>query len=124
VGTRALARLALCSGDDTFFVIAERLVELASALIASHPSAVVDLVLAAEYVTRGVEVVVPGPPNDLSEHVRSLSMSNAVLVTGEGPSPLLEGRRAGLAYVCRRGVCLAPASDVEQLRQRLLEARD
>ena len=124
VGTRALARLALCSGDDSWLFVAERLVDLGAPLLEQHPSAVVDLVLAGAYVTRGVEVVVPGEPNDLSEHVRSLSMSNAVLVTGDGPSPLFEGRHSGYAYVCRRGVCQLPASTVEELEQRLDEVRD
>jgi uncharacterized protein YyaL (SSP411 family) len=51
-------------------------------------------------------------------------MSNAVLVTGDGPSPLFEGRHSGYAYVCRRGVCQLPASTVEELEQRLDEVRD
>ncbi|MFZ1062302.1 MAG: thioredoxin domain-containing protein [Acidimicrobiales bacterium] len=123
VGARALARLSLLSGDETFLFVAERLVEIASPLLVSHPTAVVDLVLAAQYVFDGVQVVVPGAANSLSEHVRSLSMPNLALVTGDGPSPLLEGRRAGLAYVCRRGVCRLPATTVEELGERLAEVR-
>jgi len=121
IGTRALARLALLSGDDTYLFVAERLLEIAIPLLNAHPTAVVDLVLAAAYVVEGIEVVVPGASNTLSEHVRSLSMPNVVLVTGNGPSPLLEGRRAGLAYVCRRGVCRLPATSVEELDERLAE---
>jgi uncharacterized protein YyaL (SSP411 family) len=124
VGTRALARLALASGNDNYLVFAERLVALASSLLVAHPNAVVDLVLAANYVVNGVEVVVPGDANELSDHVRSLSMSNTVLVTGKGPSPLFEGRHAGLAYVCRRGVCQLPASTIGELNERLAEVRD
>ena len=123
VGARALARLSLCSGDDTFLFVAERLVELATPLLLAHPIAVVDLVLAAHYVTNGVEVVVPGAANELSEHVRSLSMSNAVLVTGDGPSTLFEDRRDGFAYVCRRGVCTLPARTVTELDERLADVR-
>ena len=124
VGTRALARLALCSGEDPFLVVAQRLVAVAAPLLAAHPKAVVDLVLAAGFATDGIEVVVPGASNELSEHVRSLSMSHAVLVTGDGPSALFEGRSAGLAYVCRRGVCRLPASTVIELDARLAEVLD
>jgi hypothetical protein len=124
VGTRALARLALCSGEDPFLVVAQRLVAVAAPLLVAHPKAVVDLVLAAGFATDGIEVVVPGASNELSEHVRSLSMSHAVLVTGDGPSALFEGRSAGLAYVCRRGVCRLPASTVIELDARLAEVLD
>jgi len=123
VGCRALARLALASGDERYLFVAERLVELAAPLATSHPDAVVDLVLAAEYVLDGVEVVIPGPANPLSDHVRSLSMPNAVLVTGNGSSVLLKDREEGLAYVCRRGVCQLPARDLAELDDRLAELR-
>jgi uncharacterized protein YyaL (SSP411 family) len=121
VGCRALARLALASGDERFLFVAERLVELAAPLAISHPDAVVDLVLAAAYVLDGVEIVIPGAANHLSDHVRSLSMSNAVLVTGNGSTVLLEGREEGLAYVCRRGVCQLPARNLGELNDRLAE---
>ena len=83
--------------------------------------AVVDLVLAASYVNDGVEIVIPGAANELSEHVRSLSMPNTVLVTGNGTSVLLEDREEGVAYVCRRGVCQLPAHDVKTLDDQLAE---
>jgi hypothetical protein len=60
----------------------------------------------------------------LREHVRSLSMSNAVLVTGPGSSPLLTDREPGLAYVYQRGVCQVPARNVQELDERLIEVRD
>jgi uncharacterized protein YyaL (SSP411 family) len=124
VGCRALARLALCTGEQSYLFVAERLLELARPLMSRHPSAVVDLVIAAPYVLNGVEIVIPGDSNELSEHVRSLSMSNAVLITGRGSSPLLDKREVGLAYVCRRGVCQLPARSVAELEQRLLEVGD
>jgi uncharacterized protein YyaL (SSP411 family) len=115
VCTRALARLALCEGTTAPLVIAQRLVELAGSLLVSHPGAVVDLVEAAGYALEGIEVVVPGDANPLSNHVRSMAMSRTVLVTGTGHSPLLQGRRDGWAYVCRAGVCELPVTDVETL---------
>ncbi len=119
IATRALARLALSDGSTVFLVIAQRLVEIAGSLIVSHPSAVVDLVEAAGFAIDGVEVVIPGEPNELSNHLRSKAMSRAVLVTGVGSSPLLTGRSPGLAYVCHAGVCELPVSSVDALDAEL-----
>jgi uncharacterized protein YyaL (SSP411 family) len=119
VGTRALARLALCTGDNDLLSVAQRLVTLAGPLIANHPGAVPDLVEAAGFALDGVEIVIPGDSGLLVEHVRSLPMSRTVLITGTGPSALLAGRTPGLAYVCRGGVCQLPVSSVEDLDNRL-----
>jgi uncharacterized protein YyaL (SSP411 family) len=115
VACRALARLALCRGDAELLVVAQRLVALAGSLLVQHPSAVPDLVEAAGFALEGVEIVVPGPENDLTRHVRARLLRRAVLVTGAGSSPLLAERRAGLAYVCRGGVCRLPVADVDEL---------
>ena len=48
-------------------------------------------------------------------------MLRGVLITGDGPSPLLEGRQPGLAYVCEHGVCQRPVDSVSELLN-LLEA--
>jgi hypothetical protein len=122
VATRALARLALCRADQDLLCVPERLVELGSELIATHPQAVVDLVEAATF-TSGVEVVIPGVANALSEHVRSLPMLRGVLITGSGLSPLLRGRREGLAYVCHQGWCERPVDNVDALSELLEGAR-
>jgi uncharacterized protein YyaL (SSP411 family) len=114
VATRALARLALCRADQDLLCVPERLVELGAELIATHPRAVVDLVEAASF-TSGVEVVIPGVANALSDHVRSLPMLRGVLITGSGLSPLLRGRREGLAYVCHQGWCERPVDSVDEL---------
>jgi uncharacterized protein YyaL (SSP411 family) len=119
IATRALARLALSDGSTVFLVIAQRLVEIAGSLIVSHPSAVVDLVEAAGFAIEGVEVVIPGEPNELSDHLRSKAMSRAVLVSGLGSSPLLSGRSPGYAYVCHAGVCELPVSRVDDLDAEL-----
>jgi uncharacterized protein YyaL (SSP411 family) len=111
----------MCLDDDDLRCVSERLVSLATSLIEAHPGAVPDLLNAARFVREGIEIVVPGDANELSEHVRSLPMSHAVVVTGRGASPLLEGRHDGLAYVCQRGACRLPASTVEELKERLRE---
>ena len=114
VATRALARVALCRGDQNLMAIAERLVEIGAELLATHPRAVPDL-LAAAGLVNGLEVVIPGEPNMLSDHVRSLPMLRGVVITGSGSSPLLAGRQAGLAYVCTAGSCQRPVGTVEEL---------
>ncbi|MGA7834618.1 MAG: hypothetical protein WCA31_05370, partial [Acidimicrobiales bacterium] len=81
--------------------------------------AVVDLVAGAGYALEGVEVVVPGAPNELADHVRSMSMPRTVIITGTGGSPLLRGRETGLAYVCRGGICAMPVSSPAALDQDL-----
>jgi uncharacterized protein YyaL (SSP411 family) len=114
VATRALARVALCRGDQNLMAIAERLVEIGAELLATHPRAVPDLVAAAGLVN-GLEVVIPGESNMLSDHVRSLPMLRGVMITGSGSSPLLAGRQAGLAYVCTAGSCQRPVATVDEL---------
>ncbi|HQU00146.1 MAG TPA: thioredoxin domain-containing protein [Acidimicrobiales bacterium] len=119
VSTRALARLALCRGDQNLLAVAERLVELARTLIIQHPGAVPDLVAGAGYALEGIEVVIPGDANPLSDHVRSRAMIRTVLITGSGSSPLLAARRSGFAYVCRGGVCSMPVDNVLDLQGQL-----
>jgi uncharacterized protein YyaL (SSP411 family) len=122
VATRSLARLALCLGDSELLTVAQRLVDLAASLLISHPVAVPDLVAAAGYALEGVEIVIPGDRSELANHVRSKSMPRTVLITGVGRSPLLQGRREGLAYVCRGGVCRLPVDSVSALDAELKES--
>jgi uncharacterized protein YyaL (SSP411 family) len=119
VACRALARVALCTGDDAIMAVAQRLVELAASLLATHPGAVPDLLEAAGFALAGVEVVIPGETNELTRFERSAFMRRAVLVTGTGASVLLDDRRAGLAYVCRFGVCQLPVDSIATLVEQL-----
>ena len=119
VACRALARLALCTGDHETLVVAQRLVELAAPLLATHPGAVPDLLEAAGFALSGVEVVIPGEANALSLSMNSRFTPRAVLVTGTGSSPLLEHRHAGVAYVCRAGICQLPVESVTALDEQL-----
>ncbi len=123
VATRALARLGLIDERADLLGAAQRLVEVAGNLLTNHPTSVPDLVDAAGFALDGVEVVIPGPVSPLSGHLRLMSMPHAVLVTGSGSSPLLAGRKPGWAYVCRRGVCLAPVRTVDQLDDQLRSIR-
>ncbi len=119
ITTRSLARLALCQATTSLLVIAQRQVELAASLLVTHPNAVVDLVEAAGFALAGVQLVIPGDANELSNHVRSRAMFRTVLVTGSGESELLKGREAGYAYVCHAGVCDLPVSSVAALDAEL-----
>jgi uncharacterized protein len=119
VACRALARLALCTGDVATLVVAQRLVELAASLLAQHPGAVPDLLEAAGFALAGVEVVIPGETNALRAFMDSRFTRRAVLVTGTGASALLEGRHAGSAYVCEAGVCQLPVDTVTALAEQL-----
>jgi uncharacterized protein YyaL (SSP411 family) len=119
IACRGLARLALCTGDHETLVVAQRLVELAASLLATHPGAVPDLLEAAGFALSGVEVVIPGEANALSLSMNSRFTRRAVLVTGTGSSPLLEGRHTGAAYVCRAGVCQLPVGSVTALDEQL-----
>ncbi len=119
VTCRALARLALCSGDNEPLIVAERLAELGGTLITSSPIASPDLVLAAGFALEGVEIVVPGPADPLVNHLRSTFVPRAVLITGSGVSPLLRDRIVGSAYVCRGGVCRLPVSTIADLDAEL-----
>ncbi len=119
IACRGLARLALCTGDHETLVVAQRLVELAASLLATHPGAVPDLLEAAGFALSGVEVVIPGEANALSRSMTSRFTRRAVLVTGAGSSPLLESRHTGSAYVCRAGVCQLPVDSVAALDEQL-----
>ncbi len=121
LATRALARLALVDADLDRLCVAQRLVALASTLL-EHPLAVPDLVEAAGFALQGVEVAVPGAEGPLARHLRSVVVPRTVVITGEGRSPLLAGRSAGRAYVCRAGVCTAPVDDPVALDAALAEA--
>jgi uncharacterized protein YyaL (SSP411 family) len=115
VAAHALARFAMISGDDDALAVAERLVALGGELLARQPSVVADLARAYGVVATGREIVVPGARGELSAVVRDSFVPGSVLVTGTGRSPLLEGRLAGWAYVCRRRVCDAPVNEASEL---------
>ena len=119
VGCRALARLALVTGDAELLCVARRLVELGATLVANRPGAVPDLVDAAGFALEGLEIVIPGEPGRLVSHVRSMDVPRSVLVTGSGSSPLLRDREPGRAYVCRSGVCRLPVDSTAELDDEL-----
>ncbi len=121
IGLRAFARLGLVD-DPAFTELARDLAQSVTPLVTTHPRAVVDSVEASRWVDDAVEVVIPGERGELARHVRSMPMLRAILVTGQGSSSLLDDKAPGWAYVCRRGVCRHPVSDVGALTSALEEA--
>jgi uncharacterized protein len=120
--THALARLALAASDDGVNALAARLVALAGPLLDAEPHAAATLVAAACLLEEGVEVAVPGPAADLLAEARAALPPFGVLAFGAGPLPLLEGRRDGACYVCRRKVCDAPLTAAGSVAPALASA--
>ncbi len=124
IGAVALARLASLSGRDDLRDAAERLVGAGAVLLAEAPTAVPELQRAAELVSLGtVDVAVTGERPDLVAAAAARFEPRVVLVwqqAGEHDElPLLAGRPAGAAYVCRFGQCRLPAHSVEELTREL-----
>ena len=137
VAAVALARLGALAGNDEFAEAAARIVGALGATLSAAPSAFPELLLAATLLEHGpVEIVVTGERPDLLHAVRQRFLPGAVLAwrpvartapipSAQGPgfeSPLFEGRKDGLAYVCRRGACLAPVDNIDDLHRALDDA--
>ena len=86
-----------------------------------HPLACANSVAACELSAGGItEVVITGARPDLLAVTRARFEPTVVLAWGEPTSsPLWAGRDDGYGYVCRRYVCLAPATSPDELARRL-----
>ena len=117
----ALVRLAALTGDDRYRAAGEEVVDTLGPLAGTHPSAFAHLLAAVELVQAGVtEVVVAGERPDLVRVVQERWLPSTVLAWGERfDSPLWEGRRDGLAYVCRDFTCRQPVDSVDALAAEL-----
>ena len=111
----ALIRLAALTGDARYRNHADRILQLLGGVMPSAPTAFANGLAAVELRRRGIiEVVIPGHDRpDLVTGVQAAWSPDAVLAWGEEyDSPLWQGRRAGVAYVCRDAACLAPSTSV------------
>jgi len=130
VAAVALARLGALAADEGLTSAAERILHAVKAPLQAAPSAFAELLLAAVLLEDGpVEIVVTGERTDLVRAARKSFVPGAILawsspivqaVSAENgsssfESPLLSGREEGLAYICRRGACLAPVDSVDDL---------
>jgi uncharacterized protein YyaL (SSP411 family) len=117
----ALARLAALTGEARYAHHADRILQLVGAVIDQAPGAFSHALAAVVLRRFGIaEVAVVGDRPDLVAAVTARWRPEVVLAWGEPyPSPLWEGRRDGLAYVCRNYACEAPQDTPAGLRAQL-----
>ncbi|MEA2686784.1 MAG: uncharacterized protein QOE93_1979 [Actinomycetota bacterium] len=117
----ALLRLAALTGNDGYRERAEAILRLLAPVTEQHPSALTRTVAALDLASQPItEIAIVGDRPDLVAAVQRRYLPNAVLAWGDPyPSPLFEGRTAGLAYVCENYACKAPVSTVEDLLSQL-----
>jgi hypothetical protein len=121
VAASALARLGALSGLTRFV---ERSAETLSAMsgeLSDSPISHAHLVGAAQFIEHGLMEIVVGPGRvDLISEIMQRYLPEAVLAWGQPTqSPLWEGRGDARAYVCRAGICQAPAITVNELVQQI-----
>jgi uncharacterized protein YyaL (SSP411 family) len=125
VAATAFCRLGALTGDERRTDVAGAIVATAGDLPERAPTAVPQLLAAADLLASGtVEVVVPGArpqpaTRALVAEARRRFVPSLVLASGDVAAPLVEGREDGLAYVCRSGTCRLPSADVESLAREL-----
>jgi uncharacterized protein len=118
----ALARLALATSNADVLAVAERLVALGQPLLDAQPNAAATLVAAACLLEDGIEVAVPGPAGPTLAAARRAAPPFCVLVFGDGPLALLDGRDQGLCHLCRHSTCEAPVRAPGSVAAALREA--
>jgi hypothetical protein len=120
VAAVALSRLAALSGAEHYADAAARLVASGEAVIAESPTAVPELLRAADLVRAGtVDVAVTGDRTDLVRAAAARWHPRIVIAWAgagaEGAFPLLADRPDGHAYVCRYGECRLPVAAADAL---------
>jgi uncharacterized protein YyaL (SSP411 family) len=131
VAAGALARLGTLVGRADLVEAARRLVAAGSAAISRAPTAVPELLGAAQLLADGtVDVVITGDRRDLVAEAGRRFLPRVVLcwidrdaiTPGEDVPELLAGREDGFAYVCRFGACRLPVSGTDELGMELTRA--
>ena len=114
----ALVRLGAVFGGD-YRERAEEVLAEKARWLARYPHALPGALLAKALWERGTELALP-LPSPLLETARGAFLPLTQLVLGPaGALPALEGREAGTAYVCRRGVCLLPVDRWAEVEARV-----
>ncbi len=129
-GTSLAVELMVILGDvfddERYRAKAALMLETVVEPMARFPTAFGHALGAADMVIRGaIEVALPGSDAALARAVGDVYVPSLVLAGGvaSGDIPLLAGREAGFAYVCRGYTCALPASDAGALTDQLLAAR-
>ena len=118
-------RLAALTGEQRYRNHADRILQLLGTVATQHLGAASNAALAIETRARGVvELAIVGEAPDLVRVAQVIWRPDLVLAWGEPfDSPLWEGRRDGLAYLCRDFACEAPVSDPDDLYEQLTGQR-
>jgi uncharacterized protein YyaL (SSP411 family) len=113
----ALYRLSALTGERRYGHQADQILQLVAGVVQGAPSAFSHLLAAVDLRRAGItEIAVAGHRPDLVTAVHGRYLPDAVLAWGQRyDSPLWDGRRDGLAYVCHDYVCEAPVDDVGAL---------
>ena len=121
MAANGLHRLAVITGEPRYAAHADQILRLAGAVMTQAPSAFSHMLAAVDTRRLGTtEVVITGDRPDLVRAVRARYLPHALVVWGERfDSPLWEGRRDGLAYVCRDYACQAPVDTAAALLAEL-----
>jgi uncharacterized protein YyaL (SSP411 family) len=122
VSAMAFLRLSALTGDETLREHAHDILRLLARVAPNAPSAFGNALAAALLLHVGTtEVVIPGDTPELLSVYREEWRPHGVVAWGDATdSPLWKGRTAGAAYVCRDYVCLLPAQNADEMRQRLV----
>ena len=122
VAAMAFLRLSALTGDETLRERAHDILRLLARVAPNAPSAFGNALAAALLLHLGTtEVVIPGEVPELLSVYREEWRPHGVVAWGDATdSPLWTGRIAGAAYVCRDYVCLLPANNAEEMRERLI----
>jgi uncharacterized protein len=135
VAARALARLSVQLGNETYRDHAERALRAYGRLVGRSPRAFASGLSVVDFLIRGpLELAIIGPAGDPTTEAfwRELGrryLPNRVVAHGNAPDPslpLLDGRlpigERPTLYVCRGFVCKAPITDPDQIDAAIAES--
>jgi uncharacterized protein YyaL (SSP411 family) len=114
-----LLRLAGIYDRADWAEVAQQSIERQAELIERAPSAAPALFFAHLLAGHGADLALAEPAGAL-QAARDEFAPLVTVVAGQPDSlPVLRGRRAGEAYLCRGGACRLPAASIEALRQQI-----
>jgi hypothetical protein len=130
VSAIAFQRLALFTGNESWFDYAVPVMKSLADVMGAHPSAFGNLLCALEfYLSNPREIAIAGNPEDsrtkamLEEVFRRFLPEKVVACGVDGDIQLLQGRSLlegkPTAYVCRKRICKAPVTTAEELAREL-----
>jgi len=121
-----LQRLAPIYDRGDWADLVQRTIEQQAALLEQAPTAVPSLLLVQLLSERGAELALPtaAAAEDAFAPARAEFAPWLTIATGPRDSvPLLAGRAAGEAYLCRHGACQLPAHSMDDLRAQIAALR-